>query len=137
MSKTLTVEGDVNDVDTLTRLTGQGSVSAPSRVTPSKAKKIKTVLASFSVDGAAQGSASFLLRLGGPAVMNGEQTIVFGGAGTKTAQAGSDTAPIINGLFKLQDADIEITSSSVISLSAEMMGEDLGDSTVVVTLIYE
>jgi hypothetical protein len=95
------------------------------------------VLAAVGADGAAEGSAAFLIRLGGTAVRNGEQTIVFAGAGTNTVQAGSDAAPVQTGLFKLLNADIEVDPSEVIDVQAEMMGEDLGDSTVVVTLIFE
>lgn len=135
--KTLTLEGDINSVDTLTRLTAQGSVSAPSRVTPANSKKIKAIYASVGVDGAAEGSGVFLLRLGGAAVQNGEQTVVIACAGTNTVQAGSDAAPTQVGLFRLKDADIEISSSEVISVAGELMGEDLGDSTVVVTLVFE
>lgn len=137
MSKTLTIEGDLDAVDTLTRLTAQGSVSAPSRVTPANCKKIVGILATVSVDGATEGSGVFLIRLGGAAVQNGEQTIIFAAAGTNTVQAGADCAPISTGLFKLKEADIEIMPSSVISVSAEMMGEDLGCGQVAVTLIYE
>lgn len=135
--KTLTLEGDINAVDTLTRLTAQGSVSAPSRVTPSKAKKIKAIYATAGVDGAAAGSGVFLIRLGGAAVQNGEQTIVFACAGSSTVQAGADAAPIQTGLFRLENADIEVSSSEVISVSGELMGEDLGDTTVAITLVFE
>ena len=137
MSKTLTLEGDITAVDTLTRLTTQGSVSAPSRVTPANSKKITGILASFSADAAAVGSGAFLLRLDGPAVMNGEQSLIIGGAGASTVQAGADSGPIAPGVFELKNADIEITPSSVISLSAEMMGQDLGTASVVITLIFE
>ena len=41
MSKTLTVEGTVTAVDTVVRLTSQGSVTAPSLVTPAGVKMIK------------------------------------------------------------------------------------------------
>ena len=137
MSKSLTLEGDVNTVDTLTRITAQGSVSAPSRVTPADAKKITGILASFSFDGAAAGSAVFLIRLGGPAVMNGEQTLIIGAGGASTVQAGADAAPIAPGLFQIKDLDLEVASAEVIDISAEMMGDDLGDSTIVITLLYE
>lgn len=137
MSKTLTLEGDVNSVDTLTRLTAQGSVSAPSRVTPSNANAIDKVLASFGVDGAAEGSGVFVVRLSGPAVKGGEQTVIIGAAGTNTVQAGSDAAVTHPGVFQLQNADIAIEGSEVIDVSVELMGEDLGDSTVAVTLVFK
>lgn len=137
MSKTLTLEADVNSVDTLTRMTNQGSVTTPSRVTPANASRIKAILATVGGDGLAEGSAAFVLRLGGPAVKNGEQTIVFACAAANTPQSGADGAPLETGLFKLMDADIAIEGSEVIDVSAEMVGEDLADSTVAVTLIME
>jgi len=76
MSKTLTVEGDINAANTLTNLTTQGSVTAPSRVTPSKAKKIVTVLVAAAADQLAEGAANILIRLGGNAIRRGEQTII-------------------------------------------------------------
>lgn len=137
MSKTLTLEGDVNAVDTLVRLTEQGSVSAPSRVTPSKSTKIVSILAAVGADGLAEGSAAFLIRLGGQAIKNGEQEIVFAAAGSNLAQSGSDVAPIQTGLFKLHNADIAIAPSEVLDVAVEMVGVDLGDSTVVITLIFD
>lgn len=137
MSKTLTLEVDVNAVDTLVRMTAQGSVAAPSRVTPSKATKITGILAAVGADGVADGSAVFMIRLGGQAIKNGEQEIVFAAAAALAVQAGADAAPIQTGLFKLMNADIAIEPSEVIDVSVEMMGEDLGDSTVIVTLIFD
>lgn len=137
MSKTLTVEADMNAVDTLTNLVGQGSVAAPSRVTPADATRITGILAAVGADSAAEGSAVFLLRISGPAIKNGEQTLVFAAAAANTVQAGGDAAPVQTGLFKLFDVDMAIEGSEVIDVAAEMMGEDLGDSTVVVTLIME
>lgn len=137
MSRTITVAGDVNAPDTRVLLTTQGSVSAPSLVVPSGMTKIKKVIAAGSHDGAADnGSALFFLRLGGNAVQNGEQVIVFGGAGNQTAQSGSDSAPNVMIPFVLEDADIEVKPSDTISISAEFAGVDIGDTAVIVTLVY-
>jgi len=136
MSKTLTVEGDINAANTLTRLTTQGSVAAPSRVTPASATRIVTVLAAASADQAAEGAANFLLRLGGNAIRRGEQALIFAGLAANTVVAGSDVPPVHNPLFILNDADIEVDGSEVIDISGEMLGDDLGDSTVVITLIF-
>jgi len=60
MSRTITVEGDANTVDTRVLLTAQGSVTAPSLVVPAGMTKIKKVMAAASHDGAAgDGSAPF------------------------------------------------------------------------------
>ena len=138
MSKTITVEGDINAADTRTLLTAQGSVTAPSLVVPSGATKIKKILAAASHDGAADdGTALFFLRLNGSAVKNGEQTLVFAGAGNQTVQTGSDAGPAVMSPFMIEDVDIDIQASEVITIAAEFAGVDIGDSAVVVTLVYE
>ena len=137
MSRTITVAGDINAVDTRTLLTGQGSVSAPSLVVPSGMTKIKKIIAVASHDGAADdGAALFFLRLGGNSVQNGEQVIVFGGAGNQTVQSGSDAAPNVMLPFVLEDADIDVKPSDTISIAGEFAGVDIGDTAVIVTLVY-
>lgn len=137
MSRTITVEGDVNAVDTRTLLTAQGSVAAPSLVVPAGMNKIKKIVAAASHDGAADdGQAIFFLRLGGNAVLNGEQSIVFGGAGNQTVQSGSDAAPNVMLPFILQDADIDVRPSDTITIAAEFAGVDIGDTAIIVTLVY-
>jgi len=137
MSRTITVEGDVNAVDTRTNLTAQGSVTAPSLVVPSGMTKIKGLIAAASHDGAADdGSALWFLRLGGAAVLGGEQTIVFGAGGNQSVQSGSDAAPNVMPPFVLNDLDIPVSPSDVINISAEFAGVDIGDTAVIVTLLY-
>ena len=137
MSKTLTVEGDINTANTLTNLTAQGSVTAPSRVTPANAKRIVGVLVAAATDNVAEGAANVLVRLGGNAIRRGEQTLICAGLAANTVVAGSDLPPVYNPLFMLMDADIEVDGSEVIDIDAEFVGDDLGDSTMVVTLIFE
>lgn len=137
MSKTLTVEGDVNAAATLTNLTAQGSVAAPSRVTPASAKKIVNVVVASAADQLAEGAANILVRLGGNAIRGGEQTLIIAGLAGNTVVSGSDLPPVYNPLFQLKDADIEVDGSEVIDISAEVVGDDLGDATLVVTLIFE
>ena len=137
MSKTLTVEGDLNAANTLTNIVTQGSVVAPSRVTPTGAKKIVTVLVAAATDQLAEGAANILVRLGGNAIRGGEQTIICAGLAGNTVVAGSDLPPVYNPMFMLENADIEVDGSEVIDINAELVGDDLGDSTVVITLIFE
>lgn len=137
MSKSFTVEGDLTAVDTRTLLTTQGSITAPSSVVPAGMTKIKRILASVSAEGLADGSGTFFVRLGGNAVLGGEQVVVLGAAGRIAPQAGSDSAPMLGNLFILEDADIEVRPSDTITVAAEMAGSDLGTARCVVTLIYE
>ena len=137
MSKTLTVEGDMNSANVLTNITTQGSVTAPSRVTPSNAKRITRILVAAAADQLAEGAANVLVRLGGNAIRRGEQTFIVAGLAGNTVVAGSDLPPVYNPMFQLVDADIEVDGSEVIDINAELVGDDLGDSTVVITLIFD
>jgi len=136
MSKTLTVEGDLGTVDSRAVITTQGSVTAPSLVTPAGARRIDKVIVAVGAEGLADGSGVFFLRLGGNATKNGEQVIMIGAGGRIAIQAGSDAAPSIGVPFILENADIEVSPSDTISIAAEMAGSDLGTGHVVVTLVF-
>ena len=136
MARTITVEGDVNAVDTRVLLTGQGSVSAPSLVVPAGMTKIKKIIMTAAADGLAAGEAVCFIRLGGNAVLGGEQTIMFGGEDSATVQAGSDAAPSLGSLFMIDDADIDVRPVDTISIAGEFAGVDVGDTAFAVTLIY-
>lgn len=136
MSKTLTVEGDIAGADTLSRLTTQGSVTAPSLVVPSGMSRIDKIIVSAAAEGLGDGSAVLFLRLGGNAVKGGEQVVMVSAAGRIAVQLGSDAAPQVCSLFVLDNADIEVTPSDTVSISGEMAGSDLGTSRMVVTLVF-
>ena len=138
MSRTITVEGDINAIDTRVVLTAQGSVAAPSLVVPSGVTKITKLIAAASHDGAADdGGALWFIRLNGASVQNGEQVIVIGGGGNQTVQGGSDSAPNVMKPFVMNNVDIEVVPSEVITISAEFAGVDIGDTALAVTLVYE
>jgi len=100
-------------------------------------RKIAKIIAVGATDALADdGAAVFILRLGGPAVLGGEQVIVFGAVGTQTVQTGSDAAPSIGVPLVINDADISVSPSDVVSISAEAAGVDPGDTTVAITLVY-
>lgn len=136
MSKTLTVEGDITAVDTRTLITTQGSVTAPSLVVPAGMTMIKKLIVAIAADGLAAGEVVYLLRLGGNAVLNGEQTLILGGCGSILVQTGSDAAPAIGIPFVLNDADIPVSPSDTITIALEMAGVDVGTATGVVTIVY-
>jgi len=136
MSKTLTVEGDLATVDSRTLLTTQGSVTAPSLVVPSNAHKITSILVAAAAEGLAAGSACFILRLGGNAVLKGEQCIVVGAGAYIAPQAGSDAAPQVGRVFQLDNCDIDVSPSDTLTVAGEMAGQDLGTARMVVTLMF-
>ena len=133
----ITVEGDLTAVDTLTRLTTQGSVTAPSRLAPPDASILKRVIVAVASDGVADGEVSYILRLGGDAIKGGEQTIIVGAEGSIAGQAGSDEAPAAMTPIVLDNLDLEITPNETLDISAEMAGVDVGSATIVATAIFQ
>lgn len=132
----VTVEGDITAVDTLTRLTTQGSVAAPSRLTPPDASKLARVVYSLAFDAAADGEATFHLRISGDAVKGGEQVITLGAGSYIDVQAGADSGRGVMGAVVLENLDIEITPNETLDISVEMAGVDVGTATAVVTAIF-
>jgi hypothetical protein len=136
INKTFTVEGDIASADTKTLLTTQGSVTAPSPVVPSGVKKIDKIIFAASSEGLADGKQTWILRLGGNAVRNGEQVIAISASGRIAVQTGSDAAPQVLAAQVLDDVDIEVSQSDTISVAVEGAGDDTGTGHAVVTLIY-
>lgn len=137
VNKTLTVEGDVTSADTKTLLTTQGSVTAPSLVTPASAKMIRRLFVAGCSEGLADGSQTWLLRLGGNAVLGGEQVITIGASGRIAVQSGSDAAPQLARAIVLDDLMVEVSPSDTISIAAEGPGTDTGTGHIVVTAVFE
>lgn len=136
VNRTFTVEGDITTADTKTNLTTQGSITAPSPVVPAGIKKIDKIVVAVSAEGLANGAQNFFLRLGGNAVLGGEQVLGIGACGTIAVQAGSDAAPQIAEVTTFDDVDIMVSPSDTIAISAEGAGTDTGTPHVVVTLVY-
>lgn len=136
MTRSLTVEGDIASADVATDLTAQGSVTAPSRVIPTGVTKIDKIIVGVAANLAAAGDAGYHIRLGGSAVLGGEQVISVGAQGGQLPQAGSDqgTTHVIRTV--LDDVDIAIVASEVIRIQGEMAGDDLGGAAISVTLIF-
>lgn len=136
VNKTFTVEGDIASADTRTLLTTQGSVSAPSPVVPSGMKKIDRIVFAASSEGLADGAQTWILRLGGNAVQNGEQTIAISASGRIAPQSGSDSAPQLCRPIVIDDVDLVVTASDTLTVAIEGAGTDTGTGHAVVTLIY-
>lgn len=134
--KTITVEGDIASVDTRTAITTQGSVTTPSMLVPAGYTKIDKIIVACSSEGLADGKQSFFLRLGGNAVLGGEQLIPISASGRIAVQAGSDAAPQVCYPVVKENVDIEVSPSDTISIWAEGAGDDTGTAHVCVTLVF-
>lgn len=132
----ITVEGDITAVDTLTRLTTQGSVTSPSRLTPPDASKLSRLIVSVASDAAADGEVSYILRLGGDAIKGGEQSIIIAAESYIDVQSGSDAAHAAMTPLIIEDVDLEVTPNETLDISVEMAGVDVGTATAVVTAVF-
>jgi len=137
MSRTRTFEGEGSSADTRVNLLTQGSVSSPNSKTPSGAKKIDKVIAAVGADTVAAGRCAFLVRIGGDAVKDGEQTIIVSGAATTVAESGASDPGAHGDPFVLEDADIDVDPSEDIVVDVEMLDDDIGTVAGVVTLIFD
>lgn len=132
----ITVENEITAVDTLTRLTAQGSVAAPSRLTPPDAKTLKRLIYSIAADAAADGEVTFHVVLGGDAVKGGEQIITLAGTSFIDVQSGSDAGRVGMNAQILENLDIEVNPNETLDISVEMAGVDVGTATVVATAVF-
>lgn len=136
INKTFTVEGDLATVDSRTLLTTQGSITAPSSVVPSGMKRIDKIVFAASSEGLADGKQVWFLRIGGNAVLNGEQVIAISASGRIAVQAGSDAAPQVCPPIVLEDVQITVNPSDSLTIAVEGAGDDTGTGHAAVTLIY-
>jgi hypothetical protein len=134
--KTITVEGDLASVDTRTALTTQGSVTSPSLIVPVGMSKIDKIVVAAASEGLADGNSSFLLRLGGNAVLGGEQVLTVGACGRIAPQSGSDSAPQNVSATVYENVDISVSGGDTISFWGEMAGVDTGTGRIVVTAVF-
>lgn len=129
----ITVEGDLTAVDTLVRLTAQGSVTTPSRLTPPDATKLVRLLVVVSGDCATDGEVNYLVRLSGDAIKGGEQTIIVSAESWIDVATGGDGVGMIMPVEIFKDLDIDITPNETLDINAEMVGVDTGTARIIVS----
>jgi hypothetical protein len=134
--RTITVEGDVTAADTRTALLTQGSITSPSMLVPAGYTKIDKIIVAAASEGLADGKQTFFVRLGGNAVLGGEQLIPVSASGRIAVQAGSDAAPQVCFPTVKENLDISVSPSDTISVWAEGAGDDTGTARVAVTLVF-
>jgi len=134
--KTITVEGDLGTVDARAALLTQGSVTSPSIIVPSGYTKIEKLVVAAASEGLADGKQVWYVRLGGNAVLGGEQIIPISASGRIAVQAGSDAAPQCMTALVLENLDIEVRPSDTVSVFGEGAGDDTGTGHMVVTMVF-
>lgn len=127
-----TREGSVTAVDTKTQLTTLGSETAPGPLlVPASAGKIMAIIVAFGCDLSVAADGAYIVRLEGPGLPEGPETITIGASGVGVATGGcyakaADRIPL----------EIPVTVANEILIFAENVGEDTGTTTVGVTLEF-
>lgn len=128
-----TREGDVTAVDTKTQLTTTGSETAPGPLlVPNAAKKLVQVIVAGINDLASNQDSADMIRLEGPGLKEGPETLAVGGEGVQVATGGCAAR-----LAEIIDLNIEVVPNQEILVFGEMVGEDMGQVTLAATLVFE
>ena len=125
-------EGNLTAIDTRTQLTTLASESAPGPLlVPAGAKMLKAIIACAVSDLGIAADAVIFVRLEGPGLPEGPESIVIGAAGVQVATGG-------NGQVKAErfELDIPIVPANEILIFAEQAGEDMNVINVGVTLEF-
>lgn len=127
-----TREGTVSAVDTRTQLSTLGSESAPGPLlVPQGVTKIVGVIAAQCFNMAAATGYSALVRLEGPGLKNGPESIGIGAGGVPVATGGNGVVPATFIPF-----EVDVIPAQEILVFGEMCGTDVGSSEFVVTLVF-
>ena len=125
-------EGTVTAVDTKTQLTTLGSETAPGPLlVPAGAKTLKAIIAAVACDLATAADGTHLIRLEGPGLPEGPETLAVGATGAQVATGGSYANPAFR--FEM---DIPVTPANEILIFGENAGEDSGSTGIGVTLEF-
>jgi len=125
-------EGQVTAVDTKSQLTTLGSETAPGPLlVPSSVRTLKAIIAVFATDSSVAADGNIIVRIEGPGLPEGPETIAIGSHGVAVATGGHGSRSA-----KRFELDIPVTSGNEILIFAENVGEDVGTETVGVTLEF-
>lgn len=125
-------EGAITAVDTKSQLATLGSETAPGPLlVPAGAKMLKAVIATVSSDLATAADATHLIRLEGPGLPEGPETLAIGASGVQVATGGSYAITA-----QRYELDIPVVPANEILIFGENTGEDAGSCTFGVTLEF-
>jgi len=130
--------GQITAIDTKTQLTTLGSETAPGKLdVPQKANKLSAIIVSFDCDiGTALGASSGLVRLEGPGLPNGPETISAGVTGGGEAITGN-VGHVPGTRIEMGPNGVSIQKGEEIQIFGEALVTDLGAYEMGVTLEFQ
>ena len=128
-----TREGPATAVDTKSQLQTLGSEAAPGPLlVPAQAKMLKAIITALACDLSTAADATHFIRLEGPGLPEGPESVVIGASGVQVATGGSYAREA-----QRVELNIPVTPSNEILIFAENAGEDAGTTQYGVTLEFE
>lgn len=127
-----TREGTVSAVDTRTQLSTLGSETAPGPLlVPQGVSKLVGIIAAQCFNMAAATGYSALVRLEGPGLKDGPESVAIGAGGVPVATGG-------NGVNEARfiPFEVDVIPAQEILVFGEMCGTDVGSSEFIVTLVF-
>lgn len=127
-----TREGDATAVDTKTQLTTVGSDTAPGPLLVPKGMKYITgvIVSAIQNMAAATGSSTFV-RLEGPGMVNGPETLAAHAGGNAVATGGNFGVKAM-----VLPVSFPVSEGNEIQIFGEMAGTDIGGTGIIVTLVF-
>jgi len=125
----------VTAVNTKTQMVTLGSQAATLAdiQVPAGKTKIKHIFGAASSSSAGTGVGAGFIRVEGDALTKGPESFAIGGSGGNSATG----IPVNNGVFELLNVDIPVTSTNRVQLFGEMTPTDVGQLTIIATLVFE
>jgi len=125
--------GQASTVDVKTQLTALGSETAPGPLlVPAGVRLLKGVIVAAFSDVSATGSANAIVRMEGPGLPGGPETVIAGAAGVSIATGGQGA---VSPMFL--PLNVPVTPSNEILVFGEMTGADIGLMSIGATLVFE
>ena len=129
--------GQITAIDTKTQLTTLGSETSPGKLdVPEKAKKLSAAIVAFAGDNAsAVGVSSAFVRIEGPGIPNGAETLAVGHTAGFVATGQMHRVKAVR--LPLGKDGVSITNSEEVQIFGEVVNEDLGAYEMAVTLEFK
>ena len=126
-------EGQATAVDTKTQLTTLGSETAPGALpVPAGSTKLVGVYVCASGNYAAATGSTGIVRIEGPGLPEGPETITAHAQGVPVATGGNSVTPAV-----FIPIDAPVTPTQEIAIFGEMCGTDVGQMSFGVTVVFE
>lgn len=132
----ITREGEATAIDTYGELTTAGSEATPGTPkVPPKASRLLGLIVASGITGAAAGVATGNIKLEGPGLTRGPETMAVYGHASRIGTGINQYAPAK--YIRFGKSGVSVTALQDIHIFAQFVNEDIGGMSFIVTLVFE